>query len=259
MIMNESTQTNEVSTLIPLALPNLKKLVFAGDQKQLSSFTNNEALQESLFEKIVNKCENGKVLMLDKQYRMHPHITKFPRTKFYGELLKDGVSVEERGLDNIKKPFVFWDTKGLDNYEEKMANFNVYKNKKQHYSSENEGEGKLIIKILYELIFNKNISKDRIGVISPYSGQRQLLTDKIFKDKLINPNGEQVVINKDSDEMYEDQQASTLNIICEISIATSDAFQGKEKDFVLFSCVRNNPKGKNGFTQDERRINVALT
>lgn len=84
--------------------------------------------------------------------------------------------------------------------------------------------------------------KHKLGLISPYKKQVNMLNENL-RDKHGMKYRELVAVN------------------------TVDAFQGQEKDVILFSAVRANPdlaKGgsdKNliGFLSDVRRLNVAIT
>lgn len=49
-------------------------------------------LSTSLHERLMNQCREEYV-MLDRQYRMHPQISRFPRRQFYDGKLLDGANV----------------------------------------------------------------------------------------------------------------------------------------------------------------------
>lgn len=55
------------------------------------------------------------------------------------------------------------------------------------------------------------------------------------------------------------QRAYGERIIDIIDFNTTDAFQGRERDIIIFSCVRASPEGGIGFLSDIRRMNVGLT
>lgn len=261
VIMDESTQSSEASTLVPLSLPGIRTFVFVGDEKQLSSFSNIPQLEMSLFERVLlNGCYT-KPHMLDTQYRMHPNISEFPILKFYNGQLKDGVTSEEKSWPDINYPLFFYqcnhgaETKVM-NRQRGMRGF-TYNN---HYESAE------ILKVLYKLILDKNVKHDQIGIITPYSAQRDLLSETLVNDPVVNPKG--IAMEQEVDEAdlldagigrSNGAKKNTINIINGVYVATIDSFQGHEKNFIIFSCVRNNKENKIGFVSDRRRLNVALT
>lgn len=256
VIMDEATQSSEPTTLIPLSMTGVDKFVFVGDHKQLSSFSDIPNLSLSLFERILRNGTYKTPHMLDTQYRMHPAISEFPRRKFYDNLLKDGITAEDRAKPGIpSNPIVFWDTEGKR--PEKTVRTRFRGDMGMTYA--NEGEIELLEKILTTLIFDKGIKKSDIGVITPYRGQRDLISSVLVKNDLINPDKDVVHENSDRDDFYSDSRPLTIHTVSDIMIASIDAFQGREKDFMIMSCVRSNAEQKVGFLKDERRLNVALT
>lgn len=84
--------------------------------------------------------------------------------------------------------------------------------------------------------FKAGVTPKQIGIITPYEGQRSYIVSSM------QANG---TLKK---ELYK-----------EIEVASVDAFQGREKDYIVLSCVRSNDHQGIGFLNDPRRLNVALT
>ena len=187
---------------------------------------------------------------------MHPAISEFPRNKFYDGLLKDGITAENRQREGIPpNPVVFWDTCG------KAPEMHVHSRFREDsgLTYANAGEIKYIEKVLTNLIFEKSVKKADIGVITPYRGQRDKISSTLVKNELINPEKLEVHVEIDRDDFFNESKPITIHTVSDIMIASIDAFQGREKDFLVMSCVRSNPNNKIGFLNDARRMNVALT
>jgi regulator of nonsense transcripts 1 len=84
--------------------------------------------------------------------------------------------------------------------------------------------------------FKSGVVPGQIGVVTPYEGQRSYIVN------YMQFNGS---LKKD---LYK-----------EIEVASVDAFQGREKDYIILSCVRSNEHQGIGFLNDPRRLNVALS
>lgn len=85
-------------------------------------------------------------------------------------------------------------------------------------------------------MLRNGIRPEQIGVITPYEGQRAHVVSVMVRSGPLLGS------------LYE-----------AVEVASVDAFQGREKDFVLLSCVRSNQHQGIGFLSDPRRLNVALT
>ena len=96
-------------------------------------------------------------------------------------------------------------------------------------SSFNRNECLMVIDTIKTML-NAGITQEQIGVITPYYGQVQYLL----------------------------QLAETEGFV-DIEISTVDGYQGREKDYIIFSTVRSNKSRQLGFLRDQRRMNVSLT
>ena len=84
--------------------------------------------------------------------------------------------------------------------------------------------------------FKSGVQPSQIGVITPYEGQRSYVATYMQLHGSMKK------------ELYK-----------EVEVASVDAFQGREKDYIILSCVRSNEHQGIGFLNDPRRLNVALT
>jgi regulator of nonsense transcripts 1 len=100
----------------------------------------------------------------------------------------------------------------------------------------NRSEATNLEKILVYLL-KSGLRPVQVGVVTPYEGQRAYLQQILQRQAMLA------------------QQPG----LAEVEIASVDAFQGREKDFILLSCVRSNSHQGIGFLNDPRRLNVALT
>ena len=234
LVVDEAAQAVELATLIPLTL-GIKQCVLVGDPQQLPAtvLAKRDELgnyERSLFERL-QRC-GVPVVSLNVQYRMHPAISLFPRLVFYSEAaLSDSQSVKrppyickpEYGMD----PFIFFD---MISSTEQIGG---------RGSRSNRAEAKFCVNLYLTLlqisIFESVDLAGKVGIITPYSDQSDLIKaefNAVFRGRNIIGN--------------------------EVEVNTIDAFQGKEKDFIILSTVRASDSSV-GFLSDMRRMNVAIT
>lgn len=234
VLIDESTQASEPEVLIPI-VKGAKQVILVGDHQQLGPVIVDKraadaGLKQSLFERLVLL---GHVpIRLEVQYRMHPALSEFSSNMFYEGSLQNGVTSEQRTMENSTFPWPVYDTPMMfwANYgrEEISGSGNSFLNRVEAMNVE-----KIVTKL-----FKEGIKPEQIGVITPYEGQRAFIIHYLSLNSTL--------IGKRQEYL-------------EIEVTSVDAFQGREKDYIILSCVRANEAQNIGFLRDPRRLNVALT
>ena len=205
-------------------------------------------LTQSLFERLV--VLNNRPIRLQVQYRMHPCLSEFPSNMFYEGTLQNGVTAPERLRKNVDfpwpvpdTPMFFYQNLGQEEISSSGTSFlnrrvfilSLRTRARPWLTSVPRTEASNVEKIVTKF-FKSGVVPNQIGVITPYEGQRSYIVN------YMQFNGS---LKKD---LYK-----------EIEVASVDAFQGREKDYIILSCVRSNEHQGIGFLNDPRRLNVALT
>ena len=225
VLIDESTQATEPAALVPL-VRGARQVVLVGDHKQLPptvlSFRAEEnGLKRSLFERLIGL--GIEPLLLTTQYRMHPAISKFPNQQFYSNKLIDGVNSEERPAP----AGLLW-----PDWENPVAFVPINGGETvspDGTSRENPLEVSWVLKILEDLLEAGELTQKDIGIITPYAGQVRAIRNSMSEQ------------------------------LDDVEVRTVDGYQGREKEVIIFSCVRSNPEKNVGFLSESRRLNVALT
>ncbi|ETK90728.1 hypothetical protein L915_05544 [Phytophthora nicotianae] len=248
LIIDEAAQAVEASTLIPFKF-RPHRVVLVGDHRQLPATVISKNLVSMGYDRSLQQrlVENGSpVLLLNQQYRMHPEISEFPSKFFYeGKLVQDDNmrewTAQDYHRDRAFKPLLFLDVQGAQSQVSGST------------SLRNMSEVEAVIQLVRRLLTKSpRIEwKKRIGVIAPYKQQIYEVRGAIGK--------------------LEAEFDRHLGI----EVNTVDGFQGREKEIIIYSCVRTSYGGRrkqkkrsrgndeedvlDAFWADERRMNVAIT
>ena len=240
VLIDEATQATEAESLIPIVL-GAKQLVMVGDHQQLGPVimckgAAKAGLTQSLYERLV--ALGIRPIRLEVQYRSHPALSEFPSSRFYEGSLQNGVSESERHMSRLvpagkktnDEPIFPWPQPDIPmlflvcNGCEEMSSSGT--------SFLNRSEAAAIEKVVTTFL-KSGLEPRQIGVITPYEGQRAYVCHYMSMAGTLKS------------QLYED-----------LEVASVDSFQGREKDVIVFSCVRSYELG---FLNDPRRLNVALT
>lgn len=236
LIIDEAGQCIEIDNYIPLRL-GINRIILVGDPEQLpatilSRRALDAGLNQSLFERLYKLFKydlNNPIRMLNIQYRMHEEICKFPSMHIYRSKLKTDKNINQKRKKFLLKPYTVLD---VINGQEQLDPIS------QSYGNVLEAE---IVACLVQFIHEKaKVPFNQIGIITPYNCQVKLIEQQLMQRNLI-----------------QQQQ--------KIEIGTVDAFQGRQKDVILLSCVRATQVTDSttavgiGFVANRQRLNVSLT
>lgn len=232
VIIDEAAQCVELSALIPLKY-GCCKCILVGDPKQLPPTVLSQSAarfgyDQSLFVRMQQNHPKS-VHLLDMQYRMHPEISRFPSKEFYEGQLQDGQDMMQLRQQpwhqsTLLGPYRFFDVEGVQSKGRKG----------QSLVNTRELDVAMEIYDRFRREYKQCDLTGKIGIITPYKAQLFELRNRFTS-------------------RYGD------NITDIIEFNTTDAFQGRECEIIIFSCVRASSTGGIGFMTDIRRMNVGLT
>ena len=246
VIIDEAARANPLDLFIPMSMG--RKIILVGDHKQLPhmlepdvlklltddpKFKDIPEIEKSLFERLFEMFSKGqkpKAIPLTKQFRMHPEICSFVSDSFYDGILQTAKSVT---ADDRKSSSDINNGRALT-----FVNIPISRGAEASGVSKTRwAEVEVIGKDIRHIL---DVDPDAsIGIITFYAAQAQML-------------------KRHTDSFLNDEEKAN------IEIGTVDAFQGKEFDYVLLSCVRSNaPRdGKQpvvGFLEKPNRLCVAFS
>jgi predicted DNA helicase len=228
-VIDEACQSVEPGCWIPLL--RCERVVLAGDHCQLpptvvSQEAADEGLGVSLFERLLGLHGKAIAHRLTVQYRMHRAIMDFSSLEFYEAELVADAAVSEHLLSDLPgvgaKPLTQSPVEFIDTAG---ASFDE-ELEPDGESRLNAREAELVCRMVRQLL-DAGVAAANIAVITPYAAQVRLLRGQLPLSGL--------------------------------EIDSVDGFQGREKEVVVISLVRSNPRGEIGFLGDVRRMNVAMT
>ena len=269
LLIDEAAQATELSTLVSFR-HNLPHVILVGDPKQLPATVflqketrDRQAIERSLFQRL--QSAGHPVLPLLIQYRMHTEIRTFPSRFFYDDALMDGPNVTGSGYQRryhshpLLRPFVWLDVRARE--YERLGEADEVRRLRERYvldrggkSSGNVVEAAFVVRLVERVLslYGDEVTAAGIGVITFYQQQRRLI-EQMLADQLT---------------------AKPLpGATAPVEVSTVDGFQGREKDVIIVSCVRQGRERQSsgghgakasrarsiGFVSDVRRMNVALT
>lgn len=228
VIVDEAAKCNTLDLLIPLTMG--KKIILLGDHKQLAPMIDDSRLKDKLDESVIESIRENTLFKKLYEERV-------------SESCKCMLDTQYR-MDDLICKFIsntFYESKlingcgkrnhGIKELSSTMLWLDCPRSKEilVGTSYRNDVEAELIVKFL-DFLDKKSVSKKTVGIISPYRRQVDRISELL-------------------------KERAYLNL--DVENSTIDAFQGKEKQIIIFGLVRS--QRISGFLKDANRLNVAIS
>ncbi|WMT43319.1 AAA domain-containing protein [Paenibacillus sp. D2_2] len=240
VIVDEGAKASVPELLIPLLKGS--RLILVGDHQQLPPVLNTDAIkltsdgkqedfESGIFKRLYDSFPKSNRIRLTTQYRMHRTIGDMISSVFYGNEIQTGIPDEERTheLQLYQGKQLIW----VSTSREYNRREQRHKTQQNTNSYKNEKEIQIIKQMLWDIDKEESACWYEIAVITGYSYQKSIIRDFVARADFKN--------------------------IKNIEVNTVDAYQGKDKDIVIYSTVRSNKDNDIGFQKSAQRINVALS
>ncbi len=229
VVIDEACQSTEPGCWIPL--PRGRRVVLAGDHCQLPpTVLSREAAAQgfdvSLMERLVARHGDAVTRLLTVQYRMNRAIMDFSSLELYDARLEADPSVENHRLADLPGVTACPLTEEPVLFLDTAGAGYDEDGEPDGESRLNRQEAELVCRKVRALL-DAGVAPRDVAVIAPYAAQVRLIRERLG--------------------------------VPGVEVDSVDGFQGREKEAVVISLVRSNPKGEIGFLSDVRRTNVALT
>ncbi|WP_339034945.1 AAA domain-containing protein [Spiroplasma endosymbiont of Cantharis rufa] len=219
LIIDEASQTDMLASIASMACA--KKIIVVGDLKQLSQV--NSPNYKNYFEE--NK------LFLNEGYEYWENNILKSLIKIYGEkipnqLLREHYRCDPAIIEFCNQKYYNNELIIMTESENEQSPFELIVGESLYYTDTNNSKTSRKEFENIKQYLNDNKISD-IGIISPFRDQANILNKQLGTDKII---------------------ANTIH-----------AFQGQEKDSILFAVTRQSIKGKDDFVSNPKLINVAVS
>ena len=243
VIIDESAMSNLPFTFMGASFA--RRLIFAGDHKQLQPIvvTPDEDLRESLHELLFLTdyySDQQHTSHLQTQYRMNPLIAMASNLHMYDGTFRPYFTNKDISLANLRNTAYPGPT--IDGRYLRRTDLLVWVDSKgpEYFDPINKSffngtEAMTVIALVKDLL-RMNLRPIDIGIICAYKQQAELI--KFFCKK-------------------QTENLPGFDFFNQVS--TVDAYQGSEKEVIIYSTTRCNKRQHIGFLKDERRFNVAIT